>query len=71
VEEARAKSILIEAEAKARLMDVDAKSKVLEAEAKIMAEENQIMFTDLSTIFDPVQRAWIEKNQKMILAHDD
>jgi hypothetical protein len=52
-------------------MDADAKSRVLEAEAKIMAEENQIMLTDLATISDPVQRAWIEKKQKMILARDD
>jgi hypothetical protein len=71
VEEALAKSKLIEAEAKARLMDADANSKVLEAEAKIMAEENRIMVTELATITDPVQRAWIEKRQKMILARKD
>ena len=47
------------------------KSKVLEAEAKIMAEENRIMLTDLATITDAVQRAWIEKRQKMILARED
>jgi hypothetical protein len=71
VEEDLAKSKLIEAEFKARLMDVDAKSKMLEVEAKITAEENQIMLTDLATIIDPVQRAWIEKRQKMILTHED
>jgi hypothetical protein len=52
-------------------MDADAKSKVLDAEAKIMVEENRIMLTDLATITDPVQRAWIKKRQKMILARED
>jgi hypothetical protein len=52
-------------------MDADAKTMVLEAEAKIMFEENRIMLTDLATITDPVQRGWIEKKQKMILARDD
>jgi Tfp pilus assembly major pilin PilA len=55
VEEILAKSRLVEAEAKATLMNADDKSKVLEPEAKIMTEENQIMFTDLATISDPVQ----------------
>jgi hypothetical protein len=50
-------------------MDVP-KSMVLEVEAKIMAEENRVMLTDLATIFDPVQMAWIEKKQKMILSRD-
>ncbi|KAK1647602.1 hypothetical protein QYE76_065407 [Lolium multiflorum] len=63
-----AKSRLVEAEAKAMLMDGNAKSKVLEAEAKIMAEENRIMLTDLTTITGFMQRAWIEKRQKMSLA---
>ncbi|KAK1626312.1 hypothetical protein QYE76_000627 [Lolium multiflorum] len=59
VKDALAKSMFVETEAKARLMDVDANSVVLEVEAKIMAGENQVMLTDLGTIFDPVQRAWI------------
>jgi hypothetical protein len=61
VEEAIAKSKLVEAKAK---LITNAKSKVLEAEAKIMAKENRMMLTDLATITDPVQRAWIEKRQK-------
>jgi hypothetical protein len=36
-----------------------------------MAEENQIMLTDLATISDPMQSAWIEEKRKMILALDD
>jgi hypothetical protein len=41
----------------------------LEAEPKMMAEENRIMLTNLATISDPVQKAWIEK-QKMILTRN-
>jgi hypothetical protein len=29
------------------------------------------MLTDLATISDPVQRVWIKKKKKMILARDD
>jgi hypothetical protein len=71
VKEAWAKSILVEAEAMVRLMDAKAKSRLLEVESKIMAEDNRIMLTDLATISDHVQRTWIEKKQKMILARDD
>jgi hypothetical protein len=52
-------------------MDADAKSIVLEAKAKIMDEEKRIMLTDLATISDPVQKAWVEKKQKMILPRDN
>jgi hypothetical protein len=64
-------SILVKAEAKATLIDDDAKSRVLEAKANIKAEENRIMLTDLATIYDTVQRAWIEKKQNMTPARDD
>jgi hypothetical protein len=50
VEEANAKSRLLEAEAKARLIDANAKSRLLEAEAKVIAQEDRIMLTDLDTI---------------------
>jgi hypothetical protein len=36
-----------------------------------MAEEILIMLPDLATIIDPVQRAWVEKRQKMIHARED
>ncbi|KAK1680162.1 hypothetical protein QYE76_041010 [Lolium multiflorum] len=62
--EAEAKARLVDAEAKSKVLEAKAKSKVLEAEAKIMAEENQIMLTDLATISDPVERTWIKKKQK-------
>jgi hypothetical protein len=51
-------------------VDADSKSKVLEAEAKIIAEKNRIMLTNLATITNVVQRACIEKRQKIILARD-
>jgi hypothetical protein len=66
VEEANAKSRLLEAEAKARLIDADAKSRLLEAEAKVMTEEKRIMLADLDIISDPEERAWIKKRQKVI-----
>jgi hypothetical protein len=64
VDDANAKSRLLEGEAKARLIDADAKSRLLDAEAKVMVEENQIMLTDMETIYDPEQKSWIEKKQK-------
>jgi hypothetical protein len=37
--------------------------------AVLLAEEKQIIITDLS-IMDPFQRAWFEKKQKSIQKHN-
>jgi hypothetical protein len=37
----------------------------IEAEAKLLAEENRIIFTELSHV-DPEQRTWVKKKQSII-----
>jgi hypothetical protein len=44
-----------------RAMEIQA----IEAEAKLLAEENRIMFADLS-LMDPKQRAWFEKKRAIV-----
>jgi hypothetical protein len=60
------KTDALEAEAKAILLEAEAMTKLLEAEAMLMAEEKNIMLTDLDTISDPVRREWFENRAKMI-----
>jgi hypothetical protein len=58
----------LEAEAKARLLEAKSRTQLLEAEAKtmLMAEENNIILTNLDSISDPCKWEWFENRQKMI-----
>jgi nucleoside phosphorylase len=65
---ANAERLRIEAE-KAEVAKIEATAKAKEVELKMFMEETRVMTQDL-TILDANTRAWYEKRQRDIMAHD-